>query len=160
MRKFVFLLVICWTKINVAKAQEVPLVKWDAVQKILSKPSDTTYILNFWATWCAPCVAELPDFEKAHQQLLQKKVRIVMISTDFVKDLEMRVKPFIKNKKLTSRVWLLNEPDYNSWINKVNQHWSGTIPATLIINTKQKKKLFIEEPVKYDRLIKELADFL
>lgn len=160
MRQFVFLLVIFWAKINVAKAQEVHLVKWDAVQKILSKPSDTTYILNFWATWCAPCVAEVPDFEKINQDFLQKKVRIIMISTDFVKDLETRVKPFVKNKKLTSRVWLLNEPDYNSWINKISQNWSGTIPATLIINTKQKKKLFIEEPVKYNRLIKELADFL
>ncbi|MEI7581301.1 MAG: TlpA disulfide reductase family protein [Saprospiraceae bacterium] len=140
--------------------QQVTMVKWPDVQKILTQKSDTTYIVNFWATWCKPCIAELPSFEQIQQNYKGQNVRVLLISMDFAKELKTRVIPFINQRKIRSRVWLLNEPDANSWIDKVSSEWSGAIPATLIVNNYKNKKVFFEQKLEYSRLVKELTDFL
>jgi thiol-disulfide isomerase/thioredoxin len=141
-------------------AQTVEMVKWPRVAQILRQSSDTTYILNFWATWCKPCVAELPHFEQIGQEFANKKVKIVLISTDFAKEINSRVVPFVQKQKLKITVWLLNEPDANAWIDKISPKWSGAIPATLIFNNKRRKKSFFEQTLDSPRLRQELTDFL
>ena len=140
--------------------QQVPLVKWAAMDSLFAQKSDTTYILNFWATWCKPCVAELPYFEQTQQKYLKQKLKVILISMDFARELTTRVIPFVVERKLTSQVWLLNEPDANSWIEKVSKEWSGAIPATLIFNNAKGKKVFFEQKLDALRLEKELSDFL
>jgi thiol-disulfide isomerase/thioredoxin len=141
-------------------AQTIEMVKWPRVAQILRQSSDTTYILNFWATWCKPCVAELPHFEQIGQEFANKKVKIVLISTDFAKEINSRVVPFVQKQKLKNTVWLLNEPDANAWIDKISPKWSGAIPATLIFNNKRRKKSFFEQTLDSPRLRQELTDFL
>lgn len=145
---------------NSAWSQQVAMVKWPDIQKILNQKSDTTYIVNFWATWCKPCVAELPSFEQVEQNYKGQNVRVLLISMDFAKELKTRVIPFVNQRKIKSRVWLLNEPDANSWIDKINSEWSGAIPATLIVNNHKNKKVFFEQKLEYSRLVKELTGFL
>lgn len=145
---------------NSAWSQQVAMVKWPDIQKILNQKSDTTYIVNFWATWCKPCIAELPSFEQVAQNYKDQNVRVLLISMDFAKELKTRVIPFVRQRKIKSRVWLLNEPDANSWIDKINSEWSGAIPATLIVNNNKNKKVFFEQKLEYSRLVKELTDFL
>ncbi|AXE19349.1 TlpA family protein disulfide reductase [Runella rosea] len=145
---------------QVIQAQEVSVVKWKEIQDILSQSSDTTYIVNFWATWCKPCVAELPHFEEVQKNYKDRNVKVIMVSMDFAKDLTVRVIPFVSQHQLTGKVWLLNEPDANNWIDKISTEWSGAIPATLIVNNQKKKKVFFEQKLDYDRLVKELSDFL
>jgi thiol-disulfide isomerase/thioredoxin len=62
--------------------------------------SDTTYVINFWATWCKPCVEEIPHFEKLYATYKNQKVKVIMVSCDFKKQLETRVIPFVQNKKM------------------------------------------------------------
>jgi len=100
---------------------------------IFQQKNDTTYVINFWATWCAPCVKELPYFEKLNQKYTDKKVKVILVSQDFSKQLEKKLKPFLEKNKLQSEVLVLIDPDANSWIDKVNPAWSGAIPATVII---------------------------
>jgi thiol-disulfide isomerase/thioredoxin len=145
---------------NSVWGQQVTMVKWPDVQKILTQKSDTTYIVNFWATWCKPCIAELPSFEQIQQNYKGQNVRVLLISMDFAKELKTRVIPFVNQRKISSRVWLLNEPDANSWIDKVSPEWSGAIPATVIVNNHKNKKVFFEQKLEYSRLVKELTDFL
>ena len=117
-------------------------------------------VVNFWATWCKPCIAELPSFEQIQQNYKGQNVRVLLISMDFAKELKTRVIPFVNQRKIRSKVWLLNEPDANSWIDKVSPEWSGAIPATLIVNNFKNKKVFFEQKLEYSRLVKELTDFL
>lgn len=145
---------------TVVSAQKVQVVRWPQVQHILQQPSDTTYVLNFWATWCKPCVAELPHFEQMRQEFLGQKVKIVLISMDFAKEINSRVIPFVQKQNVQNTVWVLNEPDANAWIDKISPKWSGAIPATLIINNKKHKKAFFEQSLDSTRLRQELADFL
>jgi thiol-disulfide isomerase/thioredoxin len=122
----------------------VNVVKFDWYEKLMRSNNDTTYVVNFWATWCMPCVAELPYFEQLQQRYISQKVKLYLVSLDFIKQKDQKLIPFLKKQKIKSEVILLDEPDYNAWIDKVNPAWSGALPATMIFNTKRKQKTFFE----------------
>lgn len=131
---------------------------FSALEHFLKKDNDTTYVVNFWATWCVPCVEELPNFEKLNATYKDRKVKVLLVSIDFPKMAESKLLPFIKEKNLQSDVVLLNDPDANSWINKVDSTWSGAIPATVIY--KKDKRQFYEKSFTYDELETEVKKFL
>lgn len=125
---------------NTSLAQIKVYEKFEEFEKAIIKEDDNIYVINFWATWCAPCIKELPYFEKLHTD--NKKVKVILVSLDSQKDLEKKLIPFVERKKITAEVLLLSDKDYNSWLSKIDNDWSGAIPATLIIQGK--KKLFAE----------------
>jgi thiol-disulfide isomerase/thioredoxin len=126
-------------------AQSVEIVKWDYIENLMNQKSDTLYVINFWATWCAPCVKELPYFDRLAAENKSAKLKVILISLDFKKQMESRIKPFVKDKNIQSQVVVLDEPNYNSWIDKVNPEWSGAIPATLIVGGNTTTPLFFEK---------------
>lgn len=144
---FVFLLLLSFLVAGSAMAQsaKVPLVKLPHLQRYLTSVSDTTYIINFWATWCKPCIEELPHFEAVQKKYAQKPVQVILVSMDFAKDLAKKVVPFVNRNNLQSTVFLLNEPDQNAWIPVIDPAWSGAIPATLILNNARQQRVFIEK---------------
>lgn len=99
--------------------------------------NDTTYVINFWATWCQPCVKELPHFEQLTEKYKDSKVKVVLVSLDFPKQLESKLVPFVKKHELKSTVVTLLDGKYNDWIDKVSKEWSGAIPATLFYRADQ-----------------------
>jgi len=123
----------------------------------LKQKNDTTYVVNFWATWCVPCVAELPNFEKINANYKKNKVKVILVSLDMAKMIDTKLLPFIKNKQIKSDVVLLRDPDADSWIPKVDSTWSGSIPATVIYNANMRK--FYEKSFTYDELEKEVSNF-
>ena len=133
-------------------AQDIPLIKSGQIDYWKQTDTDTVWVLNFWATWCAPCVAELPSFEKLHQNYADQHVKVVLISTDFKREVETRVKPFVKKNKLKSQVVFMDESNPNTWIDLVSPEWSGAIPATLIIAKRKNKFLFFEQQLTYEEL--------
>ncbi|MBJ6109366.1 TlpA family protein disulfide reductase [Hymenobacter sp. BT523] len=126
-------------------AQQVAVIKFPDLQKRLARPTDTTYVVNFWATWCAPCVKELPHFEQLRAANTGRKVKVLLVSMDYASQLDKKVKPFVKQRGLKSEVVLLNESDPNSFIDKVDAKWSGALPFTLIVNNKTKRRLTFEK---------------
>jgi len=109
------------------------------IEHLFSPQNDTTYVINFWATWCSPCVEELPYFEYLNKTYQDQKVKVVLISLDFEKQIETKLKPFIQKQKLMSEVIALVDGDYNNWIDKVNPNWDGALPATFIIKGEEQK---------------------
>jgi thiol-disulfide isomerase/thioredoxin len=121
--------------------QPIAVVKFDAVKKILANDTDKVRVINFWATWCAPCIKELPNFEALGEKYDQ--IEVILINLDFVEGLD-KVKKFSDKRALKSKVILLDEIDYNSWIDQVSTDWSGAIPATIIVGPHAASKKFIE----------------
>jgi len=133
-------------------AQHIPFIKTADLEAWMNADNDTIYVLNFWATWCGPCVAELPAFEKLNKKYASRKVKVVLISTDFKRNVESKVKPFVRRKNLRSQVVFMNESDPNVWVNLVSPEWSGSIPATLILSKRKNKRLFIEGQMTFKEL--------
>lgn len=138
MKKFpVLLALLALLFASRAQAQQVEVIKFDKLQQLRQQPHDTLYVVNFWATWCRPCIKELPYFEAANQKYKNQPVKVVLISMDAVEDLDSRMKPFVQKRGLKSKLLLLDEVDGNSWIDKIEPKWSGAIPATMVYNNKR-----------------------
>ena len=127
------------------------------LEHFLKQKNDTTYVVNFWATWCVPCVEELPHFEELNAKYKENKVKVLLVSLDMKKDVEKKLLPFIKSHNIKSEVVFLQDPDSNSWIPQVDSTWSGAIPATIIYNKMNRK--FYERSFKYEELEKEVSNF-
>jgi len=134
-------------EIMYGKISGIRVVDYDKLQPLLEKSNDTTYIINFWATWCAPCIKELPYFQQIHDKFAGKKVKVLMVSLDFERQIESRLIPFIKKHKVTPEVIVLSDPASNEWINRIDPSWSGSIPATLFYN--KDKRMFFEKEFTY-----------
>ncbi len=135
-----------------AVGQNVEILKWEELNKKITQIEDTTIVLNFWATWCKPCLAELPDFERFNKENQSTKIQVWLVSLDFVNSLESQLRPFLKQKQMTSKIILLNESNFDQIISLINEKWTGAIPATLII--KKQKRIFFEGLMSFEQLEK------
>jgi thiol-disulfide isomerase/thioredoxin len=133
-----------------AKQQPIPIVDFDGLEPLLNRKNDTLYVINFWATWCTPCVKELPHLEAINAEYANKKVKVILVNLDFPNHYEDRLLPFIVEKGIKSKVIMLDDPNANRWINLVSPNWSGSIPATLIYNKDERK--FFEKSFELDEL--------
>lgn len=141
------------------QAQKVAVYKIDNLLNRIHNTSDTLYIVNFWATWCKPCVAELPDFEKVNQEFKSLKVKILLVSMDFVEDMDKKLKPFLQKNNYSSEVVLLDETNGNDFINKVSTKWSGAIPATLITKNNNTVNEFFEKKLTYESITEQITKY-
>lgn len=118
-------------------AKEVEVISLEQLQSKTIQKNNTLYIVNFWATWCKPCIVEMPYFEEAGKKFANKKVKVLLVSLDFKSDIE-RVTKFVENKKLESEVYMLSAGNPNVWIDKIDSTWSGALPATVMYQNGQK----------------------
>lgn len=151
-----YLLVIIFFSAIAATHAQVKLLSLNELEQRMAQGKDTTYVVNFWATWCGPCVEELPNFEKLQQQHQNQPLKVLLVSLDFKSKLQKEVVPFVQKNKIKSEVYVINEPDQQQFIAKVDPKWSGAIPATLFINTKRQIRTFYEKEFTYQELTKTL----
>ncbi|MBF6627229.1 MAG: TlpA family protein disulfide reductase [Proteiniphilum sp.] len=136
----------------------VKVVTFEQLQPLLQKENDTVYLINFWATWCAPCLKEIPSFEQLGEMYSDKKVKILMVSLDFPNQLQARLIPFIEREEMRNEVILLDDPRSNRWIPLVDEEWTGAIPATLIYGNGFSK--FYQKEFTYDELEETILPLL
>jgi len=138
-------------------AQDAEQIKLKDLQQIINTPNDRIQVINFWATWCAPCVKEMPLFEKLSQE--NKDLDVTLVSMDFDLDPNPdKVHRFITRKNIQSKVVILAESDPNSWIEKIDKNWSGALPATLIVNTTSGKRKLVQKELHEGDLEKLIAE--
>jgi thiol-disulfide isomerase/thioredoxin len=155
MRKLLFMLtfaavITLFDTIDAKAGKNIEVFNFNEFSHWLNKQNDTIYVINFWATWCAPCIKEIPDFEKLQAQYKDKKVKVLFVSLDFPNQVESRVIPFINRMNMQSQVVMLNDTNSNRWIPLVDESWSGAIPATLIYNKNFRK--FYEREFTFNEL--------
>lgn len=142
-----------WTSL----AQTIPIIKYPELQKLLAQSTDSVLVVNFWATWCAPCLAELPYFDQLSQQHAAQKVKVVLVSLDGGSQREKRVRLFLVKKRITSaKVLSFDEANDTSWISQVSPDWSGALPFTVMISPHQKQRKTFERSFSLSELEAEL----
>lgn len=140
----------------ISENAEIEVYDFDRLDSLLSSNTDKTLVVNFWATWCKPCIKELPYFEAA-QAKYQGDIRVILVSLDFPEKLESQLIPFVHENDIQSQVLLLDDPYENEWIPKVDAAWSGAIPATLIISGPE--RIFYEKSFTQEELETEILKF-
>jgi thiol-disulfide isomerase/thioredoxin len=126
--------------------------KYDDLANDLKPKKGELLVVNFWATWCEPCVEELPFFNQMMKEKSSENIRLVFVSLDFPKQIEKRLLPFLKNNYLAGENFHLADNRQNEWIDKVSKSWSGAIPATLFLTTETNN--FHEGELTFQELIK------
>lgn len=135
---------------HINKKNPVQKMDFSTFEPALKKQDDTVYVINFWATWCKPCIDELPDFERINLDYKNKPVKVILVSLDFPTKHEELLLPFIKENNLQSQVIHLTEVNANKWINRVSNEWSGAIPATVIY--RGESRFFVEGKMNYEQI--------
>lgn len=139
---FITLLAVC----SSLTAQSYVKVSASQIEELLRQKNDTTYVINFFASWCAPCIQELPELQAFSAEHKDEKIKLILVSLDFEEDAEEALIPLLHKYSITEPVWLLTESG-NRWITRVDKHWNGSIPATLVVNHQMRKREFITQRV-------------
>jgi len=151
MKTIVAFLILIAFFTNFGKSQTtIPVYNFDQLEPLLHQRNDTVYLINFWATWCAPCRKELPDIEKIGEKYSREKFKVILVSLDMSETINSTLIPFLKKNNIRSQVIVLDDPDSNRWIDKVDSLWGGSIPATLVYRNDE--KIFIEKQVDFNYL--------
>lgn len=130
-----------------ANSQKIAKWKIEDVVKSFSAKNDTVYVVNFWATFCKPCVEEIPDFIRIVNKYKKQKVKLLLVSLDLPSYVAVRLPAFIKkNNYKTNHVWL-NETDADHFCPMIDPKWSGAIPSTIIVNNSNGYKKFTEDQI-------------
>jgi len=121
--------------VSFVNSQDIKVYRhFDDFAPILANKNDTTYVINFWATWCKPCVKEMPGLLEANEKFKDEKFKMILVSLDFETHMESKVKPFIRERNIDPEVVLLTDTKQHYWIDRVNPEWGGSIPMTIIFN--------------------------
>ena len=144
-----------------AAQQIVKTVNYDQLAPVIHRQDSVLYVLNFWATWCAPCVKELPEFMEVNQSLNGRpNYKMILISLDNAAHMDSKVRPFLQKNHITPDVYLLDDNKrMNYWINEIAPDWSGTLPATVIVRN-GKVLFFKENQLSKDELEQAIVKFL
>ncbi|WP_040626851.1 TlpA disulfide reductase family protein [Mucilaginibacter paludis] len=151
MRQLVLLLFSAATSM-LGYAQQVKIITSNQLNSRFKKGEDTTYVVNFWATWCSPCIKELPSFEKLKKHNFIKPVRVILVSTDLRKKDLSYISAFVKKYHLTDDLYLLDEEPAD-YLSAISSKWTGSLPATLIIKPRKNNRAFYNRPLSYEELV-------
>lgn len=143
--KGIFIIAIMVSLGFTTRAQNIPSWKITDVVNYYSQKTDSIYVINFWATWCRPCVEELPYLQSVSKKYADKKVTLLLVSLDFASFYPDKILSFAKKQNITADIAWLNETDADYFCNQVDKKWSGSIPATIIVNAATGYKQFYEQ---------------
>ena len=155
MKKLFFAISFCCIAATMT-AQDISRLKMTDVVERFSKKSDSILVINFWATFCKPCVAEIPEFIKVTNKYKKDKVKLLLVSLDLPSFYPKRIAVFAAKNNFATNIAWLDETDADYFCPMIDKAWSGAIPATIIVNTKTGYKKFFEAEMSGEEFENEL----
>lgn len=148
MRPTRIILLLLFAASSSVYGQQVKVVKIMELEKAIAE-SKTPLVVNFWATWCLPCIEELPYFMEEVKQYNDKAsindtITLLLVSLDFKEAYPTAIATFATKRKIASQILWLNETNADYFCPKISPQWSGAIPATLFVNKANNYRNFIE----------------
>ena len=113
-------------------ASTVDVVDAAQLAALLKPNGSPAVVVNFWATWCPPCVEEMRELSEFYRAYASRGVKFVSVSVDDPGTVEDRVKPFVTQKTLPFPVHVLSDRSPEAVAKMLNLDWSGAVPATFV----------------------------
>jgi thiol-disulfide isomerase/thioredoxin len=139
--------------------QEIKSMKIADLEKIIAE-SNRPMIVNMWATWCKPCIEELPYFIEETKKHQKDSIQLLLVSLDFKEEFPFGISTFAMKRNITAPIFWLDETNADYFCPRIDKNWSGAIPATLFVNNKTGYKKFIESQLSHDKLKKQISALL
>ncbi len=156
--KLIFILLSVFS-ITTANAQEIKKWKVQDLEAAI-KNADKPTIINFWATFCKPCIEELPYFQATAKKYHGAGVQLILVSLDLPKSYPTKITAFAAKNKIKAPIAFLDETNADLFCPKVDQNWSGAIPASLFVNNKTGYKKFFEDQLSKEQVEKEIISMI
>ena len=156
------ILMVCFVMFFSCKevnSQTIPTWKITDLEEYIAK-SDSPVVVNFWATYCVPCIKEIPYFQEVVAKYKDKGIKLLLVSLDFKEAFPEKVSDFAKKRKFTSPIVWLDETNADYFCPRVDSKWSGVMPATLFINNKKGHRSFFEEEMPKEKFEAEVKKIL
>jgi thiol-disulfide isomerase/thioredoxin len=118
-------------------SQKVTQIDVEGLRKVL-KPNGRPLVINFWATWCPPCIDEFPDLVKLDGEF-RGKVDFVTVSLDDLADINTFVPKFLDDMHSEMPAYLLHTPNESAAIAIVSRDWAGSLPMTVVYDADGKQ---------------------
>ncbi len=157
--KRIFIIVVSFFFITSCYAQEIKKVKIHELEKIIAE-TKSPLIVNFFATWCKPCIEELPYFLQEFNSHKNDSLQLLMVSLDFKDFYPQKIFSFAKKRKVTAPIVWLDETNADVFCPKIDSAWSGGIPASLFINSATGYKSFYEGQINHEQLKEKIKALL
>jgi thiol-disulfide isomerase/thioredoxin len=141
-------------------AQDIPKWKITDVEKYIRDNPNKVLVINMWATFCKPCVEEIPAFIKLTNQYKKNGVELLLVSLDLPSFYPKKIASFAKKQSFKAPIVWLDETNADYFCPLIDPKWSGSIPATLIIYPKTGYRAFFEEEMEADVLEKAIIEAL
>ena len=101
------------------------------VEALFHQTNDTTYVVNFWATWCKPCREEIPFLQQLARKEAGQKLRVVLVSLDTEDGAIDRIPAFLSEVAPDVPAIVLTDED-PAWGKTIDRVWTGNLPTTII----------------------------
>jgi len=118
---------------STAAAPAAQLIDPAGLGKLLAERRGKVVVLNLWATWCVPCLREIPDLVALEKEFAARGVTLVGLGMDDPGTLTEQVEPFRRKNFPAFRTWLRSEPDMDALVSVVDPAWNEILPTTYLI---------------------------
>ncbi len=154
MKKYflIFLIILSGTFLFAQKIKKLSITELESYIRESKKP----LVVNFWATFCKPCVEEIPYIQHTIEKKHHKEIELLLVSLDLPGYSPSKIASFANKKKFTSRIIWLNETNSDVFCPKIDSSWTGVIPASLFINNQTGYRKFFEKQLTEKEVVNEL----
>jgi thiol-disulfide isomerase/thioredoxin len=142
-----------------ATAPAVRKIKIDDLEKTIAQ-SDHPLIVNFWATFCEPCVKEIPYLQSKVARYQEPRVELILVSLDLPGAYPARIAAFARERGFTASIVWLDEAKAGYFCPKIDPRWTGGIPSSLFINNKTHYRRFFDRQLTEPQVDLEIKKML
>jgi peroxiredoxin len=111
---------------------QVTTIDMNGVKDLRKNATGKTLLVNFWATWCAPCTAEFPDLQNTFRMYRKRPFELVTVSINYP-DEDRGVRRFLEGQHASSRNFLNSLMDPYELMKAFDKEWTGTVPYSMVI---------------------------